>query len=257
MRASAFAILQVASAAALQTASSNRLLRRSVLFCGSAAFATADHASALDYEPTCGIRCRSSSYGEFAKMSGTMGGEEADAIARNQLGSASGRKAYSPAFSAMSGEEQAALLAKEEAVIQRWVKMKADVTKALSAKTPAYPVAQSALDNSMNAIKTDMRTVSKALSGGDITVRDTTLGGIDQPQFDYNTGQFTLQRVPAQAEAVVKAVNELYFAGIKSKGDPAVALKKLADADELFGIWREAVDSGSKEQATSMATSPQ
>ena len=38
------------------------------------------------------------------------------------------------------------------------------MTKALSAKTPAFPVAQSALDNNMNALKTDMRTLSKALS---------------------------------------------------------------------------------------------
>ena len=203
----------------------------------------------MDYEPTCGEKCRGSSYGEFAKMSGTMGGEDADAIARNSLGSTTGPKSYQNTFSAMNEAERTALLAKEEAVTVRWLKMKAEVAKALSAKTPAYPVAQSALDNSMNQIKTDMRTVSKSLSGGDITVRDTTMGGVDQPQFDYNTGQFTLAPMPAQAEEVFKVVNDLYFAGIKAKGDPAVALKKLAAADALFETWREAVGSASKQQA--------
>lgn len=183
--------------------------------------------------------------GEFAKMSGTMGGDEADAIARNQIGSATGPKVYKQAFSAMSEDERTALLAKAEAVTAKWLKMKAEVTKALSAKTPAYPVAQSALDNSMNALKTDMRTVSKALSGGDITVRDTTKGGVDQPRFDYNTGQFELQPLAAEAEEVFKVVNDLYFAGIKPKGDPAVALNKLAAADELFVAWRDMVATAS------------
>ena len=39
-----------------------------------------------------------------------------------------------------------------------------------------------------------------------IQVRDMTKGGVDQPQFDYNTGQFTLQPMPAQAEEVFKVV---------------------------------------------------
>jgi len=223
--------------------------RRSAVLGGSAALAAVlgrvSPGIALDYEPGCGEKCRSSGYGEFAKMSGTMGGDEADAIARNQLGSATGPKSYTQAFSAMSEDERTALLAKAEAVTAKWLKMKAEVAKALSAKTPAYPVAQSALDNSMNAIKTDMRTVSKALSSGDITVRDTTMGGVDQPRFDYNTGQFELQPLAAEAEKVFKVVNDLYFSGIKPKGDPAAALNKLAAADELFVAWRDMVATAS------------
>ena len=96
------------------------------------------------------------------------------------------------------------------------------------------------MDNNMNQIKTDMRTVSKALSGGDITVRDITKGGVDQPQFDYNTGQFTLKPLVAQAEDVFKIINDLYFAGIKAKVAPK-ALKGLGDADALFGQWVDAV----------------
>ena len=176
----------------------------------------------------------------FAKMDMMLGGEEADAIARNQLGSATGEKAYAAAFADMDETERAALRAKTEAVVKRWKKMQGDASKALQASTPAFPVAQGALDTNMNQIKTDMRTVSKALSGGDITVRDITKGGIDQPQFDYNTGQFTLKPLVAQAEDVFKIVNDLYFAGIKAKAAPK-ALKGLSDADALFSAWVDAV----------------
>lgn len=179
-----------------------------------------------------------------------LGGEEADAISRNQLGSATGPKSYSAAFSAMDEAERSALVARVDATDARWRKMCGEVSKSLSATKPAYPVAQAALDLSMNQLKTDMRTVSKALSGGDITVRDTTKGGVDQPQFDYNTGQFALQPMPAQAEEVFKVVNELYFAGIKAKADPAIGLGSLSKADGEFDVWlagvREALKAASR-----------
>lgn len=193
-------------------------------------------------------RSRSPSYGEFAKMDMTLGGEEADAIARNQLGSAVGEKSYAAAFADMDEGERAALKAKVDAVVSRWRKMQAEATKALSASTAAYPVAQSALDNNMNQIKTDMRTVSKALSGGDITVRDITKGGIDQPQFDYNTGQFNLKPMVAQAEDVFKPINDCYFAGIKAKA-ASRALKDLSEADGLFNAWLNAVQEAEKGQS--------
>ena len=175
-----------------------------------------------------------------------IGGEETDAVARNQLGSATGPKSYASAFGDMDDVERAALLAKIDGVANRWRKMQADVGKAMTASTPAYPVAQSAIDNNMNQIKTDMRTVSKALSGGDYTVRDNTIGGVDQPQFDYNTGQFTLQPIPAQAEEVFKIINDLYFSGIKPRADPAKTLQGLEKADRLFSAWLGTVQQASK-----------
>ena len=89
----------------------------------------------------------------------------------------------------------------------------------------------------MNVLKTKMRTVSKALSGGDITIRHGTLDGVDQPRFDYNTGQFALQPIAAKAEACFAAVNQVYFEGIKAKGPPSQVLDSLQRADALFEEW--------------------
>lgn len=222
------------------------LTRRQLLLhhCGASCLAVAagggipSEAAAIELASERGSR--SPSYGEFAKMDLTLGGDEADAVARNQLGSATGDKAYAAAFADMDASERAALKIKVDAVVTRWRNMQGAATKALSASTVAYPVAQSALDNNMNQIKTDMRTVSKALSGGDITVRDVTKGGVDQPQFDYNTGQFNLKPLVAQAEDVFKVINDAYFAGIKAKAAPK-ALKGLADADAKFNAWLGAV----------------
>ena len=95
---------------------------------------------------------------------------EVDAVARNGLGG-DGPALYDEVARAQVKE-------RTDASVTRWRKMVADVIKALDKPTPAYPVAQSALDNNMNALKADMRAVSKELSGGDITVRDVTKGGI-------------------------------------------------------------------------------
>lgn len=173
-----------------------------------------------------------------ASLGSLSSGGDADAVARNVLGSAEpGRGAFKSAFENMDSEQRAALLGKTETVVTTWRKMQAEVTKALSAKTPSYPIAQSALDSSMNIIKTEMRTVSKALSGGDITVRDITMGGVDQPQFDYNTGAFKLQPLAQQAEDVYKVVNILYFDNIKARAKPELGLATLAKADGQFNDW--------------------
>jgi len=233
------------------------LNRRAALAGGSLALLSSRAASlpCAAYEKTiCDenpAKCRSSGFGEFAKLSLDLGGEEADAVARNQLGSATGPKSYAASFDAMDEGERAALLGKLDAATARWKRMRGQVEKALSASTPAYPVAQSALDNAMNQVKGDMRTVSKALSGGDITVRDLTKGGVDQPQFDYNTGQFTLAPMPALAEEVFKVVNELYFAGIKARASPAVGLARLEEADRKFDEWLMVVQQALKLQARS------
>ena len=160
--------------AALQPPQPLQRVSRRLVIIGTAVTATPSCAyeqTACDRNPA---KCRSASYGEGAQLSlfgGLSGGDEADAVARNQLGSATGPKSYASSFDAMDEMDRASLLARVDATAMRWYKMKAEVTKALSASTPAYPVAQSVLDGSMNQLKTDMRTVSKALSGGDITVR--------------------------------------------------------------------------------------
>lgn len=174
--------------------------------------------------------------GRFGEAAKTGGFDDIDAVTRNSLGS-DGPASYEPAFSAMDEAERAAVLAKIEAVGTRWRRMSADVGKALSASTPAYPVAQSALDNNMNAVKGEMRTVAKALSGGDITVRDDTMGGVDQPQFDYNKGSFKLQPLAEQAEQVFDVINGLYFDGIKRKAPPDSILASMDEASGRFDAW--------------------
>ena len=64
-------------------------------------------------------------------MDMTLGGEEADAIARNQLGSAVGEKSYAAAFADMDEGERAALKAKVDAVVSRWRKMQAEARNAI------------------------------------------------------------------------------------------------------------------------------
>jgi len=197
-----------------------------------AATASAAAAAAIGL-PSAALASR---YGEYANLGFSL--EENDSVARNQM-SGQGRALYDAGSGAGTALYDEASRAKEKtaAIVARWQKMTAEVAKALGKATPAYPVAQSALDNNMNALKTDMRTVSKALSGGDITVRDTTKGGVDQPRFDYNTGQFELQPTVKKAEEVFAVINDLYFNGIKAKGRPSDVLQKLERADGLFNEW--------------------
>ena len=221
--------------AARRSAPRSSAARRSVLAAGAALL------SAL---PTLAGDYKRARYGEFAKMS--YGGYGGDSLEDKKIGSDVGKVLYKSAYSGMTEADRAELRSKVDAVQTRWRKMAADVRQAMGKASPAYPVALSALDNNMGALKVDMRSVSKSLSGGDITVRVETLGGVDQPRFDYNTGQFELQKIVTQAEDCFTVVNGLYFDGVKARAAPTAALAKLDKADAAFDAWLRSVAGASK-----------
>ena len=163
------------------------------------------------------------------------GGEETDAVARNAMSGGGGPALYDEVAKARLKEQL-------ELATARWRKMATDVRKALDKSTPAYPVAESALLNNMNALKADMRAVSKTLSGGDITISYTSPGGVKNVEFDYNTGQYKLQPIPEQAEAVFTIVNSVYFDAIKRRAPASAALAGMAKADEQFERWLTMVE---------------
>ena len=92
----------------------------------------------------------------------------------------------------------------------------------------------------MGQLKADMRLLSRAASGGDVLVRgEVGISGRAEARFDYNSGQFELRPIAAQAEAVVSGVNDLYFNGLERGADEAIA--ELQSLNSLFGKWQSAV----------------
>ena len=171
--------------------------------------------------------------------------DEVDAVARNGLGG-DGPALYDEVARAQVKE-------RTDASVTRWRKMVADVIKALDKPTPAYPVAQSALDNNMNALKADMRAVSKELSGGDITIGYTSPGGVKNVQFDYNSGQYKLQPLAEQAEAVFTVINSVYFDAIKPRKPATVAIEGMQKASSKFDAWLSTAQSMQAEAAAASA----
>ncbi|KAJ1442286.1 hypothetical protein B484DRAFT_476275 [Ochromonadaceae sp. CCMP2298] len=132
--------------------------------------------------------------------------------------------------------EAAVIRERKEAVRKRWQGMAETVRAAESseggaaAKARARDLAKNSIANSMNPLKTDMRRISKVLSGGDILVKE---GGLSK--FDYNSGTFTLQPVAAQAEKVFGAVNEIYFYALGQGGD--TLRDGMQEAQGEFELW--------------------
>ena len=121
--------------------------------------------------------------------------------------------------------ENDAISSKLEGVDLRWKKMIADCKKAQDKSG-----IKRSIEINMAALKLDMRTISKVKSGGDILERNGKV-----PTFDYNSGQFTLLPIPAQAEAVIAKINDIYF--YSSKGSQVEAQKCLNEVDEMFKSW--------------------
>lgn len=59
--------------------------------------------------------------------------------------------------------------------------------------------AQIILSNGMSSLKTDMRTISKIKTGGDIVKRNNGIDGFNAG-FDFNSGKFDLKLIPGKAE---------------------------------------------------------
>merc|ERR1712205_248334 len=83
--------------------------------------------------------------------------------------------------------------AKVDAITKRWTTMVAGVRRALTnekGSTAANAAAvKAAFDTGMGSLKQDMRSVAKALAGGDVTMREMqTRGGGATAAFDYSTG---------------------------------------------------------------------
>ena len=161
-----------------------------------------------------------------------------DSLARAAIGtpSTSGQK---PIY-----DEASQVPEKLAAAKQRWSKMIGEVRKALNAKTPSKPNAQSAIANNMNQLKTDMRVVSKSLVGGDITTRSETVSGQNIAEFNYNTGQFKLQPLPERAEGVFCVINDLYANELNMKTQVPVekAIARVDEAEAKFSEWVSMVD---------------
>lgn len=165
-----------------------------------------------------------------------MGIGEVDAVARNEMGTVGSTGA------ALYQEDMSIVIPKMKAINERWSTMVAKVQKALSASTPAYPVAADTITNAMNALKADMRIVSKVLVGGEATRERSTLVGLES--FDYNTGRYKLQPLPEKAELVFSQVNDLYFlVDPRRRADPAKGLASLEQADALFREWQSLAQS--------------
>eukprot|EP00320_Phaeocystis_rex_P003476 CAMPEP_0119062806 /NCGR_PEP_ID=MMETSP1178-20130426/6316_1 /TAXON_ID=33656 /ORGANISM="unid sp, Strain CCMP2000" /LENGTH=261 /DNA_ID=CAMNT_0007044113 /DNA_START=43 /DNA_END=828 /DNA_ORIENTATION=- len=174
--------------------------------------------------------------GDAARMGFSI--EANDAVARNAL-TGGGTPLYNSA---------AVDLAKVDAITKRWATMIAGVRKSLTnekGSTAANAAAaKAAIDNGMGSLKQDMRSVAKALAGGDVQVRETqTRGGGATATFDYATGQFALKPIAEKPEAIFKLITDCYVNDLKTSSS---ALAKVAEADALFAEWLAAVRGMSK-----------
>jgi hypothetical protein len=101
-------------------------------------------------------------------------------------------------------DENLTRLEKTKAVEKRWKNMIKTITE--SVKSNKVSPAKSAIEINMNALKSDMRLVSKIISGGDILQRNGDLA-----KFDYNSGQFQLKEVASLVEEAIGIINDIYF----------------------------------------------
>ena len=103
---------------------------------------------------------------------------------------------------------------------------------------PKRKDAQATLSIYMGTLKSDMRQLSKIACDGDIYARYDKVGlsGTEEARFDYNTGQFTLKPIAADAESVINAINDLYFNTVPTAPADAI-LKELDETRKSFGEW--------------------
>lgn len=139
--------------------------------------------------------------GDGARLN--FGSEDNDAVARNAL-TGGGTPLY---------DSTAVDLAKVEAITKRWTAMVGSVRTALTNEKGSAAAnaaaAKAAFDTGMGSLKQDMRSVAKALAGGDVTSRSTqTRGGGATASFNYNTGQFSLQPIAEKPEAIFRLVTD-------------------------------------------------
>lgn len=105
-------------------------------------------------------------------------------------------------------------------------------------KNPQRADAQGIISTYMGQLKSEMRTISKFICAGDIYQRQTNpgLSGTREAFFDYNTGQFALKPLAADAEAVISVINDIYF-NVIPKSDVADIRKEIEIAKADFKEW--------------------
>ena len=98
--------------------------------------------------------------------------------------------------------------------------------------------AQATLSIYMGTLKSDMRQLSKIACDGDIYSRynENGLSGTKEAKFDYNTGQFTLKPIAADAESVISAINDLYFNTVPTASTESI-IDELKRAEDSFDDW--------------------
>jgi len=133
--------------------------------------------------------------------------------------------------------EKAALKTKMEKIIKTFEDMTSKVEVAVKAGKRSD--AQAQISNSMGSLKSDVRTVTKALLGGDILSRSDSTGfsGTKEAKFDYTTGQFALKALSADAESVLSLITDLYFNSIPTAAPEAIA-QELSATKTAFNIWQ-------------------
>eukprot|EP00600_Ochromonadales_sp_CCMP1393_P008541 CAMPEP_0174960752 /NCGR_PEP_ID=MMETSP0004_2-20121128/3870_1 /TAXON_ID=420556 /ORGANISM="Ochromonas sp., Strain CCMP1393" /LENGTH=231 /DNA_ID=CAMNT_0016209143 /DNA_START=57 /DNA_END=752 /DNA_ORIENTATION=+ len=129
-------------------------------------------------------------------------------------------------------EAEAAVIAEKKAqILERWKKMIMTVEKGIPKNNK--DMIKTSIANNMNKLKTDMRRVSKVLSGGEILVRERDGA---EAKFDYNSGQFALKPIAGKAEQVFADINEVYFYAVNLR-DPAAVQGYVDTAKATFDSW--------------------
>ena len=134
--------------------------------------------------------------------------------------------------------DRSMLLEKAARCRRQWGKLSSRLDAELRRGRPQE--ARGLLAAYMGQLKVDMRLLSRAASGGDVLVRGAVgISGRSEAKFDYNSGQFELRPIAAQAEEIVSGVNDLYFNELEHGADEALA--RLQNLNSLFDEWQSAV----------------
>ena len=130
--------------------------------------------------------------------------------------------------------EKSIILNKYKLVASQWGKMTEMVFKLVTEGRKKD--AQSTISNMMVSFKSDLRSISKAASAGEILVRNEQGAAAN---FDYNSGTFELKPIAQKAEDIINQLNDLYFYSVLSSKDEAIS--ELQKADSLFLEWKGVV----------------
>lgn len=136
-------------------------------------------------------------------------------------------------------EEQAEAKQLKKEVCASWEGISASARRSLDKGQPKdLRDVKSLLELKLTTIKSDMRSLSKFATGGDIVEREgDNMFGQSIPKFSYGSGMFTLKPLPQRQEDIFARLNEVYAAVTAKDKDATMALKKLDEADAAYADW--------------------